>query len=133
MSILVVDYDEGTLRTFKKVLQKRGLEVESAMDGEEAKQKIKAKSYDAVLVSFRLPDMDGIDLLLFMRTSLPRAAKILVSGLDSLNYGIRAVEAGADAFFAKPVSPSRLVMIIEEKLKQQKGSESLSQKEERLQ
>ena len=93
-----------------------------AKDGEEAKKKMKNNTYDATLISFVLPDMDGIDLLLFTTKTMPNAAKIITTGFPSLKDGIRVIEAGADAYFSKPVEPEELVRVIEEKLEMQENT-----------
>lgn len=95
-----------------------------AKDGEEAKKKMKNNTYDATLISFVLPDMDGIDLLLFTTKTMPNAAKIITTGFPSLKDGIRVIEAGADAYFSKPVEPEELVRVIAEKLETQENKPS---------
>ena len=77
---------------------------------------MKNKPYDASLISFVLPDMNGIDLLIFTTKSMPNAAKIITTGFPTLRDGTKFIEAGADAYFSKPVNPEELVLVIEEKL-----------------
>ena len=87
-----------------------------AKDGEEAKEKIKNNTYHAALISFVLPDMDGMDLLLFTSKTMPQAAKIVTTGFPNLQNGIKVIEAGADAYFSKPINPEELVRVVDEKL-----------------
>ncbi len=87
-----------------------------AKDGEEAKRRIETSDYDCALISLILPDMDGIDLLLFTAKTMPNAAKIVTTGFPSLRNGIRVIEAGADAYFSKPIEPEELIRVVEEKL-----------------
>ena len=108
----------STLRVFKQILRRQGFKVDTAKDGEEGKEKMKNMSFDAVLISFSLADMDGIDLLLFTTKSMPNAAKLIATGFPSLRNGLKAIEAGADAYFSKPVSPEELILVIENKLEQ---------------
>ncbi len=119
-TIIVVDYDNATCRTFQQILQKQRYTVDIAKDGEEAIKKIKNNSYDAALISYILPDMDGIDLLLFTAKTMPNAAKIITTGFPTLRDGIKVLEAGADAYFSKPIQPETLIRVIEEKLKLEK-------------
>jgi DNA-binding response OmpR family regulator len=74
-TILVVDPDKSTSTTFKQILQKIGFAVDSSSEGHEALEKMKSNRYDAVLISLWLPDIDGIDMLLFTKKSLPNARK----------------------------------------------------------
>jgi DNA-binding response OmpR family regulator len=114
----VADYNMSTLRVFRQILQRRGFSVDTAKDGEEAKNKMRNRRYDAVLISFALPDMDGIDLLLFTSKTLPNAAKIIATNFPSLGNDVKAIEAGADACFSKPVGPEELILVVENKLEQ---------------
>jgi DNA-binding NtrC family response regulator len=116
-TILIVDYDASTRRTFRQILTRRGFSVDEAKEGEEAMMKMKTMCYDAVLLSFELPDMHGTDLLFFLKKSMPNVLKIITTGFPSLDRCIGAVEAGADAYFAKPVDPEILIIVIEEKLR----------------
>lgn len=97
-----------------------------AKDGEEAKSKMKNNNYDAALLSFVLPDMDGIDLLFFTHKTMPKAAKIVTTGYPNLRDSIKVIEAGADAYFSKPVNPEELVRVVEEKLTQREKKNTSS-------
>ena len=117
-TILVVDYNRSTMRVFNLLLRSRGFTIDTAVTGDEAKEKMMKNTYSAALISFNLPDMDGIDLLLFVSKSMPNAAKIISSGFPSLGNSIKAIEAGADAYFSKPVDPEQLILVVENKLEQ---------------
>lgn len=115
-TILIIDYDASTCRVFKEIFRKSGFAVDLAKDGEEAKAKMKGAPYDAALISFALPDMDGLDLLLFTSKTMPKAVKIVTTGFPNLRNGIKVIEAGADAYFSKPINPEDLIRVVKEKL-----------------
>ena len=116
-TILVVDDDKSILRTFTRILQKGGYEIDVAETGKEAMEKAETGRYDIALVDIRLPDMDGTDLLPMMQKTMPKAVKIMITGFPSLEDGVKALDEGADAYLVKPVKPEELLMLIEEKLK----------------
>jgi DNA-binding response OmpR family regulator len=116
-TILVVDDDKSILRTFTRILQKSGYEIDVAETGKEATEKAVTGRYDLMLVDVRLPDMDGTDLLSMMQKTKPEAVKIMITGFPSLENGVKALDEGADAYLVKPVKPEELLMLIEEKLK----------------
>jgi CheY-like chemotaxis protein len=116
-TILVVDDDKSILRTFTRILQKNGYEIDAVETGKEAIEKADTRHYDLALVDMRLPDMDGTDLLAKMKKPLQGTIKILITGFPSVESGVKALDEGADAYLVKPVKPEELLMLLEEKLK----------------
>ncbi len=121
-SIIVIDDDKSILRTFTRILQKSGYEIDVAETGKEALEKTKNKKYDLALIDIRLPDVDGTDLLVKMQETNRNAIKIMITGFPSLETGVKALDEGADAFLVKPVKPEELLTLIEEKFKAKEGS-----------
>ena len=115
--ILIVDDDKSILRTFTRILQKHGYEIDTAETGKEAIEKADKKCYDLALVDIRLPDMEGTDLLAKIKKQLQNTIKIMITGFPSIESGVKALDGGADAYLVKPVKPEELLMLIEEKLK----------------
>lgn len=115
--IIVVDDDKSILRTFTRILQKSGYEIDVAETGKEAIEKSLKKKYDLALIDIRLPDMDGTDLLVKTQRTMRDAVKIMITGFPSLETGVRALDEGADAYLVKPVKPEELLALIEEKFK----------------
>jgi DNA-binding response OmpR family regulator len=115
--ILVVDDDKSILRTFTRILQKSGYEIDVAETGKEAIDKADSRHYDLALVDIRLPDMDGTELLAKLKVQLQNTIKIMITGFPSLETGVKALDEGADAYLVKPVKPQELLVLLEEKLK----------------
>jgi two-component system response regulator AtoC len=116
-TIIVVDDDKSILRTFTRILQKSGYEIDVAETGREAMDKAENQHYDLALVDIRLPDMDGTDLLAKLKNQLQNTVKIMITGFPSLETGVKALDEGADAYLVKPVKPQELLLLLEEKLK----------------
>jgi DNA-binding response OmpR family regulator len=125
-TILVVDDDKSILRTFTRILQKSGYEIETAETGKEAIEKAEKSHYDLALVDIRLPDMDGTDLLAKLKKQLQHTVKIMITGFPSLETGVKALDEGADAYLVKPVKPQELLVLLEEKLKNREESAEIS-------
>jgi DNA-binding response OmpR family regulator len=113
--ILVVDDDESVLSSVCEVLERSGFEVDRAESGKEAIDKSNWETYDAALIDLKLPDMDGIDVL--SKANLREAVKIMLTGFPSFASSMKAGELGVDAYLAKPVRPTELVLVIESKIK----------------
>jgi DNA-binding response OmpR family regulator len=113
--ILVVDDDVTILRGFKSILEGGGYEVETAQTGKDALEKIRKKRFSVCLVDFKLPDMDGTEILLKM-INKPEVIKIIVTGFSSEEVGKKAAEYGADDFLVKPVQAEELLATVQERL-----------------
>ncbi len=125
-NILVVDDDKSILRTFTRILQKSGYEIDVAETGKEAMDKAENQHYDLALVDIRLPDMDGTDLLAKLKTQLQNTVKIMITGFPSLETGVKALDEGADAYLVKPVKPQELLLLLEEKLKNREEQQEVN-------
>ena len=111
--ILVVDDASLVRRFYRDALERAGFEVDEAMNGVEALEKVLGDdSYDLVIVDVNMPQMDGMT---FLRTLRRQSAA--VSSLPSLVISTEAAQqdaaaaraAGANFYLVKPVSQERLV------------------------
>ena len=126
-TILIVDDDKAILRSFKAILELDGYVVETAETGQEALEKSDAKFYNLALLDIKLPDIEGTELLAEMHEHRPRTMKIMVTGNATLENAVESLNLGADAYIRKPVKPEELLRIVEEKLKEQEGAESMDE------
>jgi adenylate cyclase len=104
--ILVVDDQRANVEMIAGVLQGRGYEVLTAMDGEGALGQVRDGHPDIVVSDILMPGMSGYELCRRLRaepatTLLP---VILVTSLDPQSERLTGIEAGADDFLSKPVN-----------------------------
>ncbi len=90
------------LRTSLETLEHK-LEVVETPSGEEAVLDASHKKVDMLISDYRLPGISGIELMRKVRTYHPNAKVILITGLTDPKVRKEVAEAGADAFFIKPV------------------------------
>lgn len=78
--------------------------TDTCKDGLEAYEKIKSRSYDAVLLDINMPKMNGLELLKKLQKENIRATVVIVSSLakEDANITIQAMEYGAIDFLTKP-------------------------------
>ena len=126
-SILVVDDDKTILKSLEAVLRSEGYYVDTADNGKEAIEKSEAGFYNLALLDIKLPDMEGTELLLRMHECLPRMMKIMVTGYPELENAVESLNKGADAYLMKPVSPDKLLKIVQEKLTEQEEAGKMDQ------
>jgi len=127
VSILVIDDDRDILKSLKDILRTRGYEVDTAETAQKGIEKVKSKFFNLALLDIKLPDMEGTELLAKIHKEKPGMMKIMITGYPSVDNAIRALNYGADAYIMKPVNPENLLKIVEEKLKEQKEAETMTE------
>jgi DNA-binding NtrC family response regulator len=127
-SILIVEDDANIRVPLSTILQQKGYNADTAIDGQEAIQKSKAKFFNLALLDIKLPDMEGTKLLTTMHETLPKMTKIMITGYPSLENAVESLNHGADAYVIKPVKPEKLLELIEEKLEKQRTAEKMTEK-----
>ena len=121
--ILVVDDDESFVDTMKDILQVSGYDADSALNGEEAKEKILEGYFHMALLDLKLPDTSGIDLLKWIKKETPRTMVMMITGYAALDNAVEALNFGANAYIMKPVNPKELLGFLEVKFKEQSDKE----------
>jgi CheY-like chemotaxis protein len=99
-NILLVDDNRDGLLVRRSLLEEVGYRVEIATNGEEGLKLFQSSSFDVVVTDFRMPRMDGGELIQQIRQLQPHARIILLSGfVDPL--GLTEQVTGADVVIAK--------------------------------
>jgi DNA-binding NtrC family response regulator len=125
--ILIVDDEESIRIATAAILEEEGYQVDTASNGKEAIEKANANLYNAALIDYRLPDMEGTELLTSLRETTPRMVKIMITGYPSLQNAVTSVNKRADAFLMKPVSIETLLKTISDLLRKQVEDEKYSE------
>jgi len=115
LDILIVDDDKSILDVLSKILRKKGFNVDTAENGQEALNRLTTKTYSVALIDVKLQDTNGLDLLSQIQEIAPQMRKIMVTGYPSDEDRIKAQERGADYYLAKPVNTDKLVEILQSK------------------
>lgn len=104
--ILIVDDQREVSRLLKSALEtiEQGLDVAEAPSGEEAILEARRKGIDLLVADFRLPGMNGAELMKKFRIINPQIKIIMITGVSDYRHLQEAQSAGADAFFSKPIS-----------------------------
>ena len=112
--ILVVDDDEMVLMALDELLKPEGYEVQTVASGTEALQKLDEGAYDLIMTDVIMPEMDGFELCKRIRQK-EKYREIPVVFLTAKTRDedrVRGLEAGANLFLSKPISPDKLLGIV---------------------
>ena len=110
--ILVIDDASLVRRYYRDALERAGFEVDEALNGVEALEKVLSGPYDLVVVDVNMPQMDGFTFLRSLRRQAPPIAAIpaLVISTEAGPHDQRAARsAGANFYLVKPVAQDALV------------------------
>lgn len=102
MRILLAEDDRGLNKALTWQLTKKGYQVDSCYDGEEALYYGMQDIYDVILLDRMLPDLEGTEVLATLRKSSVNAPVIMITALGMLQDKITGLDAGADDYLVKP-------------------------------
>jgi YesN/AraC family two-component response regulator len=110
-SILVVD-DEDIIREFLFEVLRESYTVATAVDGQDAIDKVKATKFDLIITDLKMPRVSGEELVRFVRSHEPTSKVIVISGYSTLFSVSQSVDSGANAFLSKPFSIKQLMQTV---------------------
>lgn len=113
--ILVVDDANLIRRYYRGALERAGFEVDEAMNGVEAIERVLSESYDLAIVDVNMPQMDGMTFLRTLRRQSPAVSSLpalVISTEAAEQDAVAARAAGANFFLIKPVSQEQLVAYV---------------------
>jgi DNA-binding NtrC family response regulator len=110
--ILIADDDPSTLTGLRALLTAWGYEVETAVNGRAALEKIASAQPAAVITDVVMPVMSGLELLDAVRDRRPSMPVIVLTAHSSLDSLLVATAEGAFAYLPKPVDVPKLKSVI---------------------
>lgn len=115
--ILVVD-DEPTIRsTVTNFLARRQYSVTPVSRGQDALEELKLRQYDLALIDYKMPPMDGLELLEQIMQVPGHPPVVFMSGFGSVETAVEAMRRGAVDYISKPFNPHELLHVIERNLR----------------
>ena len=109
MRILYVEDAELLAGAVKHNLEKQGMMVDLARDGEEGLDKALKDIYDCVVLDIMLPKLSGTDILKRMREKNVQTPVIMLSALSEVETKVGHLDNGADDYLATPFKTAELV------------------------
>jgi CheY-like chemotaxis protein len=112
--ILVVDDDEMVLMALDELLKPEGYDVQTVGSGKEALQKLEQGAFDLIMLDVIMPEMDGFDLCKRIREKekFRETPVVFLTAKSREEDRVRGLEAGANLFLSKPISPDKLLGIV---------------------
>jgi len=119
-NVLLVDDETDFLEVMAERLMLRDVNVSTAESVYEALQKVETENFDAVVMDFLIPDMDGISALKALKKAQPELHVFLLTGYATVEKRNEALQHGADALLDKPGNLELLARLIQKVSSQEK-------------
>lgn len=121
--VLIVDDEPDIRRLVREILEDEGYAVAVAKDGQAARESVKNRAPNLVLLDIWMPDIDGISLLKeFVNDYHLKCPVVMMSGHGTVEAAVEATRLGAHDFIEKPLSLSKLLLTVEQGLASARGS-----------
>src|SRR5580700_4539046 len=100
--ILVVDDEPAVRRALERALRLDKYDVELAVDGEEALDRLAERPADAVILDVMMPGVDGLEVCRRMRAAGDRTPVLMLTARDAIDDRVLGLDVGADDYLVKP-------------------------------
>ena len=120
-SILLIEDDLTFSRILEGFLTKKGYQITTSHKGKDGLKAFESRTFDFILLDYRLPDTTGMDILLEIRKSNTTVPVVMMTSFSDIRTAVRAIKSGAYEYITKPVNPDELLMILQQALKKEKA------------
>lgn len=109
--VLIVDDDQDSRGVLSLLLAQAGFNVYETCDGIEAIGEMQKRRFEVVITDYRMPRLDGLELVKLGRVVWPDTPMVIVSG-EQFDFVRVAIQQGAYAFIRKPYDPAELLRVV---------------------
>ena len=110
--ILIIDDNNDICLLLERYLGKQGYKTASVLRGEDGLALIRRESFDLVICDFKLPDIDGLEMLRRIKVLNPATAVIIITGYSDVRVAVQAVRYGAHDYVTKPLYTDEILYTI---------------------
>ena len=115
-TIVIADDEPHVLRSLEFILKKQGYSVVTAVNGEEALERVKETNPDLVFLDIQMPKMDGNSVLRHIRDdpNYQDLYIVMITAKGQEADRLNSLESGANEYVTKPYSPRNLIGRVKE-------------------
>jgi two-component system OmpR family response regulator len=123
MRLLVVEDEIDLLESLAQALREDGYAVDTADNGDDGYFKAKTWDYDAIILDWMLPKLNGIELIRRLRRD-KKTPVLLLTAKDAVSDRVAGLDQGADDFLVKPFNLSELLARVRALIRRSTGNAS---------
>jgi DNA-binding NtrC family response regulator len=122
--VLLVDDEAPFLETMTKRLEKRNLDVKTALSGQSALETLgKNPGIDVIILDVKMPGMDGIETLRKIKSGYPLSEVIMLTAHATVESAIEGMKLGAFDYLMKPCDMDQLMGKVQEATQKKRDHE----------
>lgn len=119
MKILIIEDERLLADSLKKLLEKKGFDVECVYDGEDGAEYAELGIYDLLILDVMMPKMDGYQVAKTVRAKHCGTPILMLTARSGLEDRIQGLNAGADYYLTKPFDTRELLACVNALLRRQ--------------
>src|SRR6266487_5016254 len=116
--VLIIDDDMDMCTLLSRFLSRNGYDTEVAYSGQKGIAKFEEENFDVVLCDYRLGNMDGKEVLMFVKKQKPDTIVLIITGYSDIKTAIDVIKQGAYDYITKPLIPDEVISVLNKALDQ---------------
>jgi two-component system NtrC family response regulator len=112
LNILVVEDGQSQREMLKGFLAGEGHRVAGAEDGNAAIQQVRDGHFDLLLLDFKMPGMNGIEILKKIKNINPQISVVMMTAYGTIETAVDAMKLGAVDYITKPIDLDELIVLV---------------------
>ena len=122
--MLVIDDESVVLSSCRRIFSAEGWEVVTTESPRQGLELASGSRFDVILCDWRMPELNGLDVVEMLDKRAPDAAVVMITGFPSVDKATEVMKRGAMDFLAKPFTPEEITAVVQKALKRKELEKS---------
>lgn len=131
--VLIVDDEPNICKILSRLVESEGFEALISHDGKSALEMIVSEMPDVLLVDFKMPEIDGMEVMKRAKEMDPDLAVVMITAYADIPRTVEAMKAGAHDYLAKPFEHHELIRVVRRALAERELKRKINKLSSQLQ